>query len=320
MVEGILAADKAAIGQATEYNDAYSQVRARREASPRKRLSDSITAVASLITMAWEQAGKPELPLNPCAGCRSGGCPAPDRPGNWRSGAIVESIHGRLSRAGHPRPLCALLRSARDTPSPRDTARRHTGLIHGLTAKFQHVLATIERRANEKTADTPTTFAGRAKERAYHWLARWIAAQRLLWRLRKTEHATLVFPDDLEPARAQGLLAAHLDRESRRHAILASCYGVLGLLTIPIVLVPGPNVVGYVFTFLLVGHFSSHRGARHGRTRVTWVTQSSATLVELRRLPSIAPGERERFIHEIAERLGLVHLVAFFERVALGGA
>ncbi len=207
-----------------------------------------------------------------------------------------------------------------ETPESEGHSATRRGVFHGLTARFQHVLATIERRANEKTADTPTTVAGRAKERAYHWLARWMAAQRLLWRLRKTEHATLVFPDDLEPARAHELLALHLDRESRRHAILASCYGVLGLLTIPIVLVPGPNVVGYVFTFLLVGHFFSHRGARHGRTRVTWVTRSSATLVELRRLPSIAPGERERFIHEIAERLGLVHLVAFFERVALGGA
>ena len=136
---------------------------------------------------------------------------------------------------------------------------------------------------------------------------------------RVSKHATLVFPDDLEPGRGQALLALHLDREARRHALLAACYGVLALLSIPIALVPGPNVFGYVFAFLLVGHFL-YRGARLGRTRVTWMTRSSATLVELRRLPSIAPDERERFIHEISGRLGLAHLVAFFERVALGGA
>ncbi len=65
-VEGILAADKAAIGQATEYDDAYF---AKFETGARpvleKRLANSITAVASLITRAWEQAGKPELPVNP---------------------------------------------------------------------------------------------------------------------------------------------------------------------------------------------------------------------------------------------------------------
>lgn len=207
-----------------------------------------------------------------------------------------------------------------ESPEPDGQAAPRTGMFHGLIAKFQHVLATIERRANEKTADTPTTRGGRLKERAYHWLARWMAAQRLLWRLRKTEHATLVFPDDLEAARAHVLLAAHLDRESRRHVWWALLYGVLTLASIPLAVVPGPNVLGYLFVFLLVGHFFSYRGARLGRTRVTWLDRSSGTLVELRRLPSIAPGERERFIHEISERLGLAHLVAFFERVALGGA
>ena len=186
-----------------------------------------------------------------------------------------------------------------ETLEPDGHAVPRAGLFGGVIAKFQHVMATIERRANEKTADTPTTLAGRTRERAYHWLARWMAAQRLLWRLRKIEHATLVFPDDLDPARAQALLAMHLDRESRRNALLAACYGVLGLLSIPIALVPGPNLFGYVFAFLLVGHLFSYRGARLGRTQVTWITRSSATLVELRRLPSIAPDERERFIHEI---------------------
>lgn len=207
-----------------------------------------------------------------------------------------------------------------ETPDGGAAPAAPRGPFAGLVAKFQHVLATIERRANEKTADTPTTLGGRLKERGYHWLAHWMAAQRLLWRLRKTEHATLVFPGDLDAARAHALLAAHLDRESRRHVWFSLLYAVLGLASIPIALVPGPNVFGYVFVFLLVGHYFSYRGARRGRTHVAWRDRSSATLVELRRLPSIAPAERERFLHEISERLGLTHLVAFFERLALGGA
>lgn len=206
-----------------------------------------------------------------------------------------------------------------ETPEA-DAGHAPVGFLRGLVARFQHVLASIERRANEKTADTPTTLAGRLKERGYHWLAHWMAAQRLLWRLRKTEVATLVFPDDLAAGRAHALLAAYLDRQSRRHVWFALLYAVVGLATIPIALVPGPNVLGYVSVFLLVGHFFSYRGARRGRTQVTWRDRSSATLVELRRLPSIAPAERERFIHDISQRLGLAHLVAFFERMALGGA
>jgi hypothetical protein len=207
-----------------------------------------------------------------------------------------------------------------EAPEPDAALHPPRGPFHGFIARFQHMLASIERRAAEKTAATPTSLGGRLKERAYHWLAHWMAAQRLLWRLRKIDHATLVFPDDLEAARAHALLATHLDRESRRHVWMATLYAALGLVSIPVALVPGPNVFGYVFVFLLVGHFFSYRGARRGRTQVTWRDRSSATLVELRRLPSIAPADRERFIHEISERLGLAHLAAFFERLALLGA
>ena len=65
-VEGLLAADKAAIGQATDYDDAYFTAFGV-VATPalEKRLGDSVTAIASLVTKAWEQAGKPELPVNP---------------------------------------------------------------------------------------------------------------------------------------------------------------------------------------------------------------------------------------------------------------
>lgn len=213
-------------------------------------------------------------------------------------------------------PYCEVPEALDDNGASEPTR----GFFGGLVAKFQHVLATIERRANEKTADTPTTLPGRLKERAYHWLAHWMASQRLLWRLRKIDHATLVFPDDLDAPRAHALLATHFDREGRRHLWLVALYGILMLASIPIAVVPGPNVVGYLFTFLVVGHFFSFRGARRGRTVVAWRDRGSATLVELRRLPSVAPADRERFLHEISERLGLAHLVAFFERLALGGA
>jgi hypothetical protein len=64
LVQPILDADKAAIGGRDVYDDAYfaafyQKVKPTLEA----RLSGAITAVASAITSAWEQAGKPPLPL-----------------------------------------------------------------------------------------------------------------------------------------------------------------------------------------------------------------------------------------------------------------
>ena len=63
-VQAILDADKAAVAGRETYDDVYfaafyAQVKPILE----RRLADSITAVASAISSAWEQAGRPALPL-----------------------------------------------------------------------------------------------------------------------------------------------------------------------------------------------------------------------------------------------------------------
>jgi hypothetical protein len=62
-VDRILAADKKAIGERTVYDDSYYDAFFA-EVKPilEKRLSDAITAVASIIVTEWEIAGRPVLP------------------------------------------------------------------------------------------------------------------------------------------------------------------------------------------------------------------------------------------------------------------
>src|SRR5262245_13092101 len=62
-VEPILAADREAVKGRTEYDEAYfEQMFQKTGPILEKRLSGAITAVASLITSAWTEAGKPPLP------------------------------------------------------------------------------------------------------------------------------------------------------------------------------------------------------------------------------------------------------------------
>lgn len=66
LVPAVLAADKEAIGNRDVYDDQYFETLfARTRPILERRLSESITGVASMIASAWEQAGKPALPANP---------------------------------------------------------------------------------------------------------------------------------------------------------------------------------------------------------------------------------------------------------------
>jgi len=65
-VQAVLDADKAAVEGRELYDDAYfAAFLAKVEPILAQRLGDSITAVASAITSAWEQAGKPAVALDP---------------------------------------------------------------------------------------------------------------------------------------------------------------------------------------------------------------------------------------------------------------
>jgi hypothetical protein len=66
MVAPILKSDLSALAGGEVYDDAYYDAffKANRAVMER-RLNESITAVAGVITGAWEAAGKPALPLNP---------------------------------------------------------------------------------------------------------------------------------------------------------------------------------------------------------------------------------------------------------------
>jgi hypothetical protein len=64
LVQPVLDADKAAVAGRQVYDDGYFEMfYSRVQPILEKRLADSITAVASMITAAWIEAGRPALPI-----------------------------------------------------------------------------------------------------------------------------------------------------------------------------------------------------------------------------------------------------------------
>lgn len=194
------------------------------------------------------------------------------------------------------------------------------GFFGRLRVGFQTQLREAERARHEVAPKAPTTFLGRMQARSLRWIAERVAEQRLLWRLRTTDAATLHVASDMDARKAEDLMRASMQRDVDRHLRLLAVHSVALVLSAPVAFIPGPNVLGYLFTFTVVGHFLSWRGARRGVSLVQWQVVPSTALTDLRRAFVLGASDRHHVIHDVAGRLHLPKLARFVERMAAAGA
>ena len=150
-------------------------------------------------------------------------------------------------------------------PGIGEGARRQ---LHRLHERWRHAVHAAE-----------TT--GRSSGRVARWrdalvrrIAESIAEQRTLWSLRGVTSASLVHPSDLSASSAAAMRERLLAHSRRHHGrwLLVDLIGVA--VTAILVLLPGPNLIGYYFVFRVVGHYLSWQGARHALLRTVWRTRS----------------------------------------------
>ncbi len=157
--------------------------------------------------------------------------------------------------------------------------------------------------------------------RGRDWLVRRIAEsiaeQRTLWSLRRVSSALFVHPSNLSSASAAAIRERLLTHRRRHHLwwLIANLIGVL--VTAILVLLPGPNLVGYYFVYRAIGHFLSWRGARQALDRISWTPEPEDALAELGELAQQPRADRADRVDALAARLRLPRLVAFFDRVAV---
>jgi hypothetical protein len=206
-----------------------------------------------------------------------------------------------------------------EIPDPPDEPEDEAspGWWRRVMMRFREMLAEAERERRQARAARPATWAGRVKAKTMRLVAETIAEQRLLWHLRKETDACLFHPDDVAEDAAMAEMRAQLKRDFDKHRFWLIIDALLFTASGLFMLIPGPNVIAYYFAFRLVGHYFSMRGAQCGLSGVAWKTVPSAPLTELRRAIGLAPEQRVRRAHEVAERLHLEHLATFFERSAL---
>jgi Mitochondrial K+-H+ exchange-related len=196
--------------------------------------------------------------------------------------------------------------------------QRAVGLFENLKHRFHKVLAEAERerRRGNAVREHDGRYA-RAKGVVMRWIAESVAEQRLLWNLRRADRATFMFPNDMVPADAVAVLRKQLGKDFDKHRFWLAIDSLLMVGSAALIVIPGPNALGYFFAFRVVGHFFSVRGARRGLDVVEWDNVPSAPLTDLRRALDLDPVTRLEWAERVASTLHLDHLPSFFQRIVL---
>lgn len=191
-------------------------------------------------------------------------------------------------------------------------------LFARLKFQFHQMLSEAERdRRMGSAVRAGDGWMQRVKRRSMRWVAESIAEQRLLWNLRRHETATLLHADDMQASDAVAVMRRQLARDFDKHRFWLAIDSVLMVVSGLLILIPGPNIIGYYFAFRVVGHFFSVRGAARGLQGVVWTPQPSGPLSELRRAINLDPVDRLRQAEDVASRLRLDHLATFFQRTVV---
>lgn len=190
------------------------------------------------------------------------------------------------------------------------------GFFGRMKARFQQQLREAEQARHEAPREAPKTLVGKLHRRSMRWIAERIAEQRLLWHLRSADAATLFIATDLETIAAEEMMRVAMTRDADRHLKLLILHSLLLILAVPFALVPGPNLLGYLFTFTVVGHFLSWRGAKHGVAGVRWQVECSDELAAIRHALTMAEPARHRAIRDAANRLHIPRMAIWVERMA----
>jgi len=210
-----------------------------------------------------------------------------------------------------------------DDEAAADTGAPAPGFFARMRRRFTEMLRAAEaaraRRARGEY-DPIDTWWERTRARVLAKVADAVAEQRLLWHLRHHTAACLQHPSDMTGERALEIMRASMVRDRDRHFRWLLIDAFLMLLSAALVIVPGPNVLGYYFAFRVVGHYLSWRGARQGLDVVTWTTAPCDPLIELRDALRLQPPQRDAHIDAVAERLQLPRLSLFVNRICWPGS
>jgi hypothetical protein len=204
-----------------------------------------------------------------------------------------------------------------DDAEPGSPADEHGGFWRRSVQRLhERWRQTVRDASAEDGAAAAEGRFGRARDWIVRRIAESIAEQRTLWSLRGIASASFVYPDDLTEASATAVKQQLLLQARRHHGrwLLVNAVGVAA--TAVLVVLPGPNVIGYYFAFRLISHYLSWRGARQALDSIVWRPQADPILSEFGSLASLSRDSRAERVAALSAQLHVPQLADFFDRVA----
>jgi hypothetical protein len=191
-------------------------------------------------------------------------------------------------------------------------------IIQRMKSRFNEALVEAEewRHRRHEIEPEPAGFIAKWRRKVMGFVVERIAEQRLLWHLRKATAVCARIPTDLTESEADEIIRVLLKKDGDHHRKWLWIDGTLLLLSAPLVVIPGPNVPGFYFTFQVVGHYLSWTGAKQGIALSPWTFKPCQELSDVRAAFALPTAQRQRCFHDLSERLRLEHLKTFLEDVA----
>src|SRR5262245_4210866 len=141
-----------------------------------------------------------------------------------------------------------------------------SGFFHRMKVQFSEMLHEAEewRHRRHEVDPEPVGLLARGRRRVMSFVVERIAEQRLLWHMRTATEICARVPSDVAQPEADRVIRAMLKKDADHHLKWTLIDFALMVVSVPLIVLPGPNLPGLYFTFQTVSHFLSMRGAKQG--------------------------------------------------------
>jgi hypothetical protein len=192
-------------------------------------------------------------------------------------------------------------------PVPTVVENREVSRHKGALAWAEHQYFKFEKVLRESERGI-----GLRVRRVWEWLHRRTSPDEAVLRtLRLADTVELYSPAEMTSQKAMESWSHHISAKRRRHTLWLIIDTIVTPLTLLLMPLPGPNVVGYWFVYRAFCHLLVLLGIRKARDEIERTTVHHEEMLD-----ELLNGRNEAKISDLSVKYGLKDLAGFISRVA----